>query len=176
MHRLLSHAAAALLIAAPLAAHHVEGHDHDAFCECDILAQTEHLIVADGFVRAAGAMARSGAGYFTLTNTGPAAERLLAAESPAAARVELHTHELDAAGVARMVELADGIEIPPGETVALAPGGLHVMFMGLTEAWDPEEGVPLTLSFETAGPVEIVLPAGEPAAAPDAPHDHGHSH
>jgi copper(I)-binding protein len=174
-------ALAALIAITPVAAHHVEDHEHDLFCDCEILAEAGDLLIADGMARAAGAMARSGAGYFTVTNAGDAPDRLLSAESPAAVRVELHAHELDAAGVARMVELADGIAIPPGETVVLEPGGLHVMFLGLTEAWDIDAGIPLTLVFESAGPVEVSLPAGGPARhdqghAHDHGEDHGHGH
>jgi copper(I)-binding protein len=61
-----------------------------------------------------------------------------------------------------------GVPIPAGETVAFAQGGLHAMFLGLTEAWQDPDGVALTLVFESAGPVEIVLPRAE------GPGGHGH--
>jgi periplasmic copper chaperone A len=57
-----------------------------------------------------------------------------------------------------MVQVEDGIPVPAGETVVLAQGGLHVMFMGLTEAWSEGDGVPVTLVFERAGSVEVTLP------------------
>ena len=123
----------------------------------ETLAEAGGLVVADGKARAAGPLARTGAGYFTVTNTGSAPDRLLAVETRAAQRVELHATAVEN-GVARMTPLLDGMPLPAGETVAFAQGGMHLMFLGLTEPWDTQAGVPLTLLFERAGPVEIVLP------------------
>ena len=134
----------------------------------DVLGAAGDIVATDGTARAAPG-ARSGAGYLVLTNRGAAEDRLLAAESPAAQRVELHTHRLED-GIARMVEVED-IALPPGESVALAQGGDHLMFMGLTEAWDPETGIPVRLIFDRSGPLDVVLPV---AAGPA--HGHGHSH
>ena len=46
---------------------------------------------------------------------------------------------------------------PPGATVTLAPGGLHLMLMGLRKPLVRDTLVPLTLVFEKAGSVEIEL-------------------
>jgi periplasmic copper chaperone A len=128
--------------------------------------EADGLIIEHAEARAAGAMARTGAGYFTITNTG-SDDRLIAAESPAAQRVELHTHVLED-GIARMVALEDGVEVPAGATVAFEPGGMHVMFMGLRDPWGVEGGVVVTLIFERVGEVPVTL-------AVDADgHDHHH--
>jgi periplasmic copper chaperone A len=134
----------------------------------EVLGTSGDIVATDGSARAAPG-ARSGAGYLVLTNKGGEGDRLLAAESPAAERVELHTHRLDD-GIARMVEVED-IPLPPGESVALAQGGDHLMFMGLTEAWDPERGIPVRLVFERAEALEITLSV---AAGPAAASAHGH--
>lgn len=135
----------------------------------ETLAETGTLVIADGSARAAGAAARSGAGYVTLTNTGDADDRLVAAESPAAERVELHNHIVED-GIARMIEIEGGIPLPAGETVSLEQGGMHIMFLGLTDEWG-DDGIPVTLVFEQAGKVEVTLPL---AASPA--HDHGGHH
>lgn len=73
----------------------------------------------------------------------------------------------------KMRELADGLEIPAGETVVLAPGGFHIMFMGLKQAFVEGETVAVTLTFEKAGSVEVLLPVEATAAdAPTAEHAH----
>jgi periplasmic copper chaperone A len=138
----------------------------------NILGVTADIVVSQGSARAAPG-ARSGAGYLVLTNRGEAEDRLVAADSPAAQRVEFHTHRLEN-GIARMVEVED-FPLPPGDSVALAQGGDHLMFMGLTEAWDPGTGVPVRLVFERAGPLEVVLPV---AAGPAHGHgrENGHRH
>jgi periplasmic copper chaperone A len=134
------------------------------------LGTSGDIVATEGSARAAPG-ARSGAGYLVLTNNGDEGDRLLAAESPAAERVELHTHHLED-GIARMVEIED-IPLPPGQSVALAQGGDHLMFMGLTEAWDPEAGVSVRLVFERAGALEVMLPV---AAGPPSGLGHGHGH
>ena len=88
-----------------------------------------------------------------MTNAGSEADRLVAvrADFP---RVELHTTEVDAAAVARMGAV-EAVEVPPGATVALAPQGTHVMFMGLTAPLVEGERVPAVLVFEKAGEVAV---------------------
>ncbi len=80
--------------------------------------------------------------------TGKSAVRLLSAESPAAASVEIHNMTLQN-GVMKMFPV-DGIDIPAGKTVKLASGGYHVMLMGLKQQMKPGERVPLKLTFELA--------------------------
>jgi hypothetical protein len=64
----------------------------------------------------------------------------------------------------KMNELPDGLVIPAGESVALAPGGFHLMFMDLTGPLVEGESVTVTLTFEKTGAVEVQLPVGSPAA------------
>jgi copper(I)-binding protein len=59
--------------------------------------------------------------------------------------------------VMQMSQLPDGLEIPAGETVTLAPGGLHLMFMQISQPFVEGETVPVTLTFEHAGEIEIEL-------------------
>lgn len=119
---------------------------------------------------------RSGAGYLSIANTGAEPDRLIAvrADFP---KVEIHAAETDAAGVARMTPV-EAVEIPPGATVELAPRGLHVMFMGLSEPLKAGGRFPATLVFEKAGeaPVEFVIEPRKGAGAPVMDHgamDHG---
>ena len=93
--------------------------------------------------------ARTGAGYLSVTNAGAEADRLVAVKADFP-RVELHTTEVDAAGVARMGAV-EAVEVPPGATVTLEPRGTHVMFMGLTAPLAEGERVPAVLVFEKAG-------------------------
>jgi copper(I)-binding protein len=109
-----------------------------------------------------------GAGYLTIANRGTAPDRLLSATSPAAGRLELHTHIRDG-DVMRMREVP-AIDVPPGQTVTLRPGGLHLMLIGLNRALRQGETVPVTLRFERAGEVRVefaVQAAG--ARAPAGP-------
>ena len=83
------------------------------------------LGVTDAWIRAAPPGANVVAGYATLQNTGDAPLTLLTVQSDAFRMTSLHETIVDE-GVSKMREL-HRLRIAPGETVALAPGGLHLM-------------------------------------------------
>jgi copper(I)-binding protein len=80
--------------------------------------------------------------------SGNQAARLISAASPVANAVELHSMSMNN-GVMKMSQV-EGIDVPAGKTVKLAPGGYHIMFMGLRQQMKPGERVPLKLTFELA--------------------------
>ena len=129
--------------------------------------------VTDGFVLVSHEHAQSGAAFMRLENRQGVDDRLIAAASDVAQRVELHTHTEDAQGVMRMVEVEEGFPLPAGGHHDLARGGDHVMFLGLTRPLAQGDSVTLTLEFEQAGALTLELTVGLPA---DAPAHHGHSH
>lgn len=121
------------------------------------------LTVSDGFSRATRPGAPVAGGFVTIANHGPDADRLVAVASPAAGRMEVHEMAM-ADGVMTMRALDDGLPIPAGATVVLAPGGYHVMFMDLQAPLVEGESVAVTLTFEHAGPVTVPFAV----LAPDA--------
>ena len=93
-----------------------------------------------------------GGGYLKIVG-GSSADRLLSARAGVAKMVELHTMEMDG-NVMRMRPVAD-VAVPAGQTVELKPGGMHIMFMGLTQTLKTGASFPLTLHFEKAGEVTV---------------------
>lgn len=116
------------------------------------------IAVEDPYARASGVGAIAGAAFMTLVNTGTEDDRLVAVASDVAERVELHTHLIDANGLARMVEVEDGFAVPAGSTHMLARGGDHVMFMGLREPFEDGKIITVTLTFEKAGDMTVEIP------------------
>ncbi|WP_170782815.1 copper chaperone PCu(A)C [Ruegeria lacuscaerulensis] len=116
------------------------------------------ITVEDAYARSAGKAAKAGAAFMVIQNSGDAEDRLIGVQSDAAARVELHTHQIDANGVAKMIHVEEGFVIPAGESHILKRGGDHVMFMGLAAPFEQGETVPVTLIFEKAGEVVIEVP------------------
>lgn len=114
------------------------------------------LEIATPWTRATAPTARSGGGFMTITNKGTTADRLVAARSNASAKVEIHEMKMDGS-VMRMRELEKGLEIPPGATVTLKPGGFHIMFMELKAPFAVNGKVPLTLMFEKAGSIDVEM-------------------
>ena len=95
---------------------------------------------------------RPGAAWLTIRNAG-GQDRLVGAESPAAERVEIHTHVHE--GGVMMMRRVDAIDVPAGGEAALEPGGDHLMLFGLKGKLSPGDTFPLTLLFEKAGPVTV---------------------
>ncbi len=125
------------------------------------------LTIEHPYALATAPAARTGAGYLSVVNRGAEPDRLLAvrADFP---MVQLHVTETSMDGVARMTEQQDGLEVPAGGKLTLAPQGPHVMFMGLTGPLVDGEKIAATLVFEKAGAVEVefnVQPRGEGADA-----------
>jgi copper(I)-binding protein len=94
------------------------------------------------------------AGYLVIENKGSASDRLVGGSSAIADRFEIHEMKMDG-GVMKMRPLARGLEVAPGKSVTIAPGGYHLMFINLKQP--PVEGkrFKATLVFEKAGAVEI---------------------
>ena len=113
------------------------------------------LVVDHPWSRATG-QSRPAVGYLKIRNTGEEAERLLGVETPIAGHVMIHANVIED-GVARMTAL-EGLEIPPGEEISLAPkSDHHLMIMGLKQPLAEGDTFPATLIFERAGRIEITF-------------------
>ncbi|MGF1473967.1 MAG: copper chaperone PCu(A)C [Geminicoccaceae bacterium] len=130
------------------------------------------LTIQDPWARETTANAQAGGAYFTIENSGSDPDRLTGAEAGIAERVELHTHEITD-GVARMVSI-DVIDVPGGDQVELAPGGLHIMLIGLNDPLVEGETFPLSLVFERAGTVEIEVAVKDIGHQGSGGHGSGH--
>jgi copper(I)-binding protein len=112
------------------------------------------LEIGHPWARATPKGAAVGSGYLKITNKGTAPDRLIGASFSAARRVEIHEMAMSG-GIMQMRPLKNGIEIKPGETVELKPGGYHIMFMSLKQPLTKGQRVKGTLTFEKAGPVDV---------------------
>lgn len=110
-------------------------------------------------------------GYMLIRNQG-AADKLVSASSPAAARVELHVHINDN-GVMKMREVP-GYDVPAKGEFELKPGGAHLMFVDIKRPFKEGEKVPVKLKFEKAGEVSAEFHVGRlgGSAAPAGQHQH----
>jgi periplasmic copper chaperone A len=134
--------AVALLLAAlnfPVAAHEATAGD---------------LTIEHPHARATVAVQKNGAAYMLIRNRGAEPDRLLGARTEKAQAAELHGTTVTAEGVVRM-RPAEAVEIPPGGEARLAPGGLHLMLVGLKGQLVQGTSFPMILVFERAGEVEV---------------------
>lgn len=177
MFRILSFAAlAGALVALPLAA------TAQTPATAEIKAGT--LKIETPWTRATPGGAKVAGGYMTITNTGTTPDRLVGGSLPQAGRFEVHEMKTEN-GVMTMRPITAGLEIKPGETVKLAPGGYHVMFMDLKEPLKEGETLPGELRFEKAGTVAVTYkvqaigattPGGAAPSGGSAGGGHHHGH
>lgn len=132
--------------------------------------------MSDAWVKAA-ASGMTGA-FGTLTNDGDAPVTIVSATSSASASVELHETADDGSGDMRMREVEGGFVIPAGGTLALEPGGNHLMLMGLDAALSAGDEVTFTLEFADATTSSFTAPVKDYAGANEeyAPGDSGMDH
>ncbi|HTO31302.1 MAG TPA: DUF1775 domain-containing protein [Pararhizobium sp.] len=145
------------------------GHDHHDMAAMAGMSGMEDAPVTAGSLEISGGSikamlpgAKVGGGGFTVKNEGSEDDILLSVESPAAGRVELHEMTMQN-DVMKMRKLEGGIAVPAGQTVELKNGGLHLMFMDVMKPFVEGDTIPVTLTFEKAGKVELMLPVGNAA-------------
>lgn len=126
------------------------------------------LEISQPWTRATPPTAPTGGGFLTITNKGTTPDRLIAVRSPVSSKVEIHEMRMDG-NVMRMRAVEKGLEIPPGATVELKPGGFHIMFMELKAPFARDTTVPVTLVFEKAGSIDVELRVAAMGAGAPAP-------
>lgn len=91
--------------------------------------------------------------YFTVSNKGTNADRLLGADTPAAGKAELHesVHE----GDTMKMKPVQALDVPATGKAKLAPMGYHLMLLDLKEPLKDGKAFPLTLHFEKAGDLKV---------------------
>jgi hypothetical protein len=93
----------------------------------------------------------------TITNNGKTADKVSCVSSDAAAECQIHTMTMDN-GVMQMRPVEGGLEIKPGETVTLKPGGFHMMLTSLKHPLEQGGTMKATLKFDNAGTVDVEYP------------------
>jgi len=129
-------------------------------------ARAEAPAARDAWARATPPGSDVAAVYVTLVG-GKTADRLVGGSTTRASMTHLHSME-DSGGMARMRPV-DGLDVPAGKSVALAPQGLHLMLMGLDKPLVAGEHFPLTLHFEKGGDRIVEVHVQSPTAPPPEP-------
>jgi len=132
-------------------------------------------------IRAMNSNAQVTSGYLQIHNQGAEPDQLLKAHSPQATRIEIHEMRVEN-DVMRMRPLEQGLELPAGAIVSLAPGGYHLMIFEPTAPLIAGEIFPIELHFAKAGTMSVdfaikAIGKGKEATQHhDHQHDHNHDH
>jgi copper(I)-binding protein len=94
------------------------------------------------------------AGYALIKNNGSEPDRLIGGSLSTAGEARVHEMKMEN-GVMKMRPLIDGLEVKPGGSVELKPGGYHLMFMDLKQPLKKGQSVKGSLKFEKAGSVDV---------------------
>jgi hypothetical protein len=134
--------------------------------------QAGSIQIRDPFSGALPPASKNGAVYLTFTNHGHNPDQLVGGVTPIAEYVEIHTHRMEN-GMMKMRKV-DQVELPPHEEVVFAPGGNHIMLIGLSQSLKEGERFQMMLHFKEAGHVMVEVTI-EPAGTTSASHsEHGH--
>ena len=117
---------------------------------------TGALSVEGAWARASIGGSKVSAIYLVLTNHGGAAVRLVEVTADRAGHAMIHRSVVED-GIMKMHHVP-AVEIPPGGSVRLEPGGLHVMLMGVSSSLEAGENLSVTLVFEQAGELAVTVP------------------
>lgn len=150
-------AAAAVFLAAPAFAH-------------------DGVHINDPYARTMGEIGASGAIFLEIENHADVDDRLVAAASDVADKVELHTHKEGADGVMQMMAVPEGFPVTALQAHKLQRGGDHIMLMGLTREVKDGDMISVTLTFEHAGEVVVEVPVDNARKPEEMGMGMGHKH
>lgn len=141
--------------------------------------QISHVWAKSTHERAVNVM-KNGVAYMHIVNAGTQADRLVSLESPRARVTEFHEMGRDQNGMMFMRKVPD-TSLAPGQSFEMQPGGLHIMLIDITEPLKEGEIIPITLTFEQAGPRTVEVPVlhfrSKGPKTEHENHDHdGHQH
>jgi copper(I)-binding protein len=129
--------------------------------------------------RATTAGQTNGAAYMQIENNGKTDDKLIAASSPAATSVEIHSMSME--GDVMKMRAVEGLEIKAGAQVSMKPGeGYHIMLLGLKKPLQAGDKLPMMLTFSKAGKVKIVVHVSDkeahakPSENKDGMNNHDH--
>jgi periplasmic copper chaperone A len=117
--------------------------------------QLKSLSIVHPFTRATPPGANSGGAFFVIVNAGSTPDKLIGVASPAAGTSEIHQMAMD--GGVMTMRAVPALEVPPGGKLELKPGGYHVMLLDLKQPLKVGDKVPLTITFQNAGSIDITI-------------------
>lgn len=124
-------------------------------------ATSKGVTVAHPWARATPGGATVGVAFMEIRTDKGVTDRLIGAASPAAGRVEVHTHIMD--GDVMKMRRVEAVDLKEGSSLILKPMGEHLMLFDLNAPLKEGDLVKIQLKFEKAGTIDIegtVEPAG----------------
>ena len=126
-----------------------------------VAAASGEIEIGQPWARAASRVRLQAGGFFVVTNKGALPDRLVAASSPVAEKIEIHAIKVVGAGI-QMCPRPEGLLVEAGSTLTLKPRGYHLLLSGVATALVVGTRLPITLTFEKAGRIDVELAVEAP--------------
>jgi copper(I)-binding protein len=107
--------------------------------------------VTDAWARATVPKQPVAAAYMKISSTSPVT--LIRIETDAAKQVQVHNMQMNE-GVMQMRK-HDQVDIPAGKTIELAPGGMHLMLLGLKKPLKAGDAITVKMTFVDAEKAKV---------------------
>jgi hypothetical protein len=132
----------------------------------------DSLTIDNAWVRAMPPSVKSTAAYMKVTNGSDSPVEIVEVASEAADMVQMHEHSMKD-GMMSMQQVFS-VQVPANSEFMFAPGGHHIMLMGLTAALEEGDSVELTLTTKSGDSqvVQAQVMKNPPAEADTPVHAH----
>lgn len=137
----------ALLVAQPVSA--------DNFVKEGITLNNNMVYFHDAYSYPTLAGTSNGAVFMSIRNGDDSPVTITGASTSVAQTAELHTHDMNDAGVMQMSEVAGGITIAANSEVTLQPGGMHIMLFGMTKPLAPMDNFTLHVTLDDGRTIDV---------------------
>jgi copper(I)-binding protein len=118
--------------------------------------QHKNISFSDPWIRLLPPTVMHTAAYVTISNSANKPDTLLNVSSTVVNSLSVHqTKNVD--GMMKMLS-ADNLQIPANGKIDLAPGGYHIMLMGLENPLAANQKIKMTFEFKNAGKIDAIFP------------------
>ncbi len=128
------------------------------------------LMVMNSWVRLTPPVAKNSAAYFVFHNTSDKDITVVGVSSKIAKMTMMHDVVMEK-NMAKMVHL-DKVKVPAGGQVEFAPGGKHLMFVGLTEKLDAAKDVTVKFTLDSGEVITTVMKVKAESKSMSGGHNH----
>jgi len=113
-----------------------------------------NIVIKEAWIREVPPAISITAAYMIIENRGDRDVKLVTIKTPISSNPTIHSTSVDKNGIAKM-ELIDYLNIPPGTSIELKPGGIHIMLDDLKKSLKKGDKVKMDLYFENIGYKEV---------------------
>jgi periplasmic copper chaperone A len=124
---------------------------------------TGYVTIEHPWARATAKGTSTGVVYLTIINNGSTSDTLISVAGAVSKSAQVHENKVDADGMTEMLAV-DRLNIPAHARIDLKPSGLHVMLFDLKNPLTYKSTFPMTLSFQKAGAIKVIVTVEKPGA------------